>query len=128
MALLTDNTFHTVTFLVPTDAAWRALSPVPGVPEGIAADVYAGDPIVIFVIDAANGVFAFQGGQGFGYDDTLIDSSVAMTNFTLTSTTAQSTIWGKTGGGSPVYYLEPSTQLVQQVSSVNAAAFKAWLP
>jgi hypothetical protein len=128
MAFLTDNTFHSVVFLVPTDPAWAALSPVPGVPEGIAADVYAGNPVLLFVIDAANGVFAFEGGQGYNYDDTLIDSSTALTNYAATPVSGNPTRYGKTILGAPVFYFDDVAQTVREYISATASALKAFLP
>lgn len=127
MALGTTGTAYIATFLSPTSANWKALAPIPGYNTGALADAVSnGWPLVIYVIDAASGTFAFPGGQATGFDDTITSLGSPLSGLSVTSSVGGTTRWLKTGSGT-VYTYSDAMGVLQTYDAGELAALKAFL-
>lgn len=134
MALLVDDTFYTVTFLPPDDAAWAAAG-TPTAPGGslLAEAIYKAVPtqIQIYVISAAAGLFAFYGGQANGFDDTLLAAAATtLTDFTFTDMDGNDQRWAKyvSGGNDYVLVYDSVAGVLRQFEDPAIADLKTFLP
>lgn len=127
MALLTDGAAARVLFASPVSAAWKALSPIPGFNTGsaLADAVSNGTALVIYVINAASGTFAFDGGQAFGYDDTIITVSGSLTPLVTTGDDGTVITYVKDGTDIWTY---TATQVLEAQDAGDMTALKAYLP
>lgn len=122
--------FCSVEFKPTSNAAWVSYTPRPGFDPGALADaIVDGSPLAIYVIDDASGYFSYEGGEGFGYDDThlVAASTIAFTPLDITSDQGQTQHWAKSPSN-VVYMLDPSTQLLHSFPAGDVAALKAFLP
>lgn len=134
MALLTTGNFYSVIFLPTTDAAWAALDP--NFPFGLSGElaeaVYKAAPttVQIYVIDSGQGQIAYNGGQAVGFDDTLVDTSLALTQFTFTDMASVNTIYAKyaLGGLDFVMIYDSVAGILRRYEDPAIANFKAFLP
>ena len=127
MALLTDGAAANVLFASPVSAAWKSLSPIPGFNTGsaLADAVSNGTALVIYVINAASGTFAFDGGQAFGFDDTIITVSGMLTTVTTVGGLGTSTTWIKDGTD---IYTYTANAVLELQDPGDMTALKAFLP
>lgn len=126
---LTTDDFYTVQFKPTSDAAWASFTPRPGFQAGALADaIVDGSTLLIYVIDAASGYFAYVGGQGSGYDDTHLAGAATtlLSSLLYTTDQGQSVKWAK--NGSLTYTLDPATFLIQSYAAGDITALKAFLP
>lgn len=130
MALLTTGDFYYVTFLATTDAAWipyRALQG--GITGALGTAIFAAVPasLPIYVIDASTGLFAYLGGQAFGFDDALLNGAATpIVDFTLTATDGTPQYWANDGTGNRYQY-DAQAGVLRTFAGVDVAAFKAFL-
>lgn len=126
MAFLTTGDFYLVTFLPTANAAWTALSPVPGVPEGLSDLIFSGGTVRIYVTDDSTGSFVFVGGAATNYDNTLLASQVGpFAKVSTTGSDGQLTEWAQDPANTVYTY---NTTGFRYYSAPEMAALKTFLP
>lgn len=122
--------FASVVFKPTNNAAWVSFTPRPGFNAGALADaIVDGTPLIIHMIDASTGYFAYASGQAYGFDDTHIvsASTVILADLTITTDQGQVTPWAK-DASNVVYTLDPTSQLVHSYPVALITSLKAFLP
>lgn len=130
MAFLTDNRWFQVTFRQTNDAAWGALSSFPSIPSALLAMIVAGDPVLVYVTNAASGDFAFYGGMAYGFDDSVLTAIPAAETDLVTTADSGATITSViiTVGVLAFWYTFDQVNGVIFYDNAEASALKAFLP
>lgn len=124
--LLNSGEWYRVSFRNTNDPAWSAMPMRPAVPNGVIDAMVDGASLVIYVISAVEGSFAFGNGNGYGWDDSLLFVSAKMASFEFTDSAGHVHHWARADDGE-VFYLDPASQIVKSIDAKQAAELAAFL-